>query len=104
MYNPDSVQVALQKQLEMVTKNKVNADKLREYVEAKSLREMVSKEKSGKCLEEDEETLDRRGKKRLFPVHLSKYYEKLEQLKKRNHGVISPELSKEMVSTFDDRE
>lgn len=40
---------------------------MREYVEAKGFRELLNINKVGKTLVQDEETLDRKGKKRLVP-------------------------------------
>lgn len=54
---------------------------MREYLEAKFARESLNNEKLGKTLVQDEETLKRKGKRKLAPLHLIKYYERLEELK-----------------------
>lgn len=81
VYNPESVNQAMKKQFLLQDKSKDQINKMKEYVEAKSMREIMAKAKLGNGIMEDEETLDRKGKRRLVPVHLIKYYKKLQELK-----------------------
>ncbi len=59
-------------------KSRDQVKKLEEYVDAKSIREILHFAKSCSGILENEETFDRKGKRRLVHVHLQKYYQKLQ--------------------------
>jgi hypothetical protein len=61
-------------------KSRVQVAKLEEFVDAKGIREILHFAKGGSGIIEDDETFDRRGKRRLQPVHLQKYYQMLQEL------------------------
>jgi hypothetical protein len=46
---------------------------MREYIEAKTFRDKLNEDKGGQSLEYDELSLDRKGKRRLVHMHLTKY-------------------------------
>ncbi len=54
-----------------------------EYIEAKSVREFLSLAKGQKGLMEDEETFERKGKRRMLPPHIEIYQQKLMELKEK---------------------
>ena len=54
-----------------------------EYIEAKSVREFLSLAKGQKGMMEDEETYERKGKRRMLPPHIEIYQQKLQELKEK---------------------
>lgn len=88
LYHPDTVNKALRFQL-MKQKGEQGA-KLEEFVDAKGIREILHFAKSGQGLMEDDETFNRRGKKRVHPVHLQKYYKKLQEITENSLASLSP--------------
>jgi hypothetical protein len=52
-------------------------EKLQEFIEAKVVRDEMIEKLENKALVKDEVTLERKGKKRLHPVHIAKYMEEL---------------------------
>jgi len=63
LYNPDTVNKALRFQLLKSQRDQVA--KYEEYVDAKGIREILHFAKSGQGMMEDDETFNRRGKRRL---------------------------------------
>ncbi len=47
VYNPDSIKKALQQKIMLDNKSKEHIDKLKEYAEAKSIREIMAEERAG---------------------------------------------------------
>jgi hypothetical protein len=81
VYNPESLNKAIKNQL-MMSASPSKAKNLSEFMESKKYRDAYTRGRQGKNLVQDDETLQRLGKKKLAPVHLVKYYEKLEAIKK----------------------
>ena len=85
----------------MANQSPKQLDKMREYVEAKGFRELLNIKKVGKTLVQDEETLDRKGKKRLVPQQIAEYQQKLIELSKmKNPGhliIKSPEQNSSKI-------
>jgi hypothetical protein len=68
--------------------------KMREYLDARSYRESLNRDKGGKALVVDEVTIDRKGKKKLVPIHLAKYLQRKQELKDME---VKVKKSKEMT-------
>ena len=49
-------------------------------MQGKTFRDSLNETKGGKALVVDEVSLDRLGKKRLYPVHLAKYYKRKQEI------------------------
>jgi len=79
---------------EAIERSMIVGGKMREYLDARSYRESLNRDKGGKALVVDEVTIDRKGKKKLVPIHLAKYLQRKQELKDME---VKVKKSKEMT-------
>lgn len=59
---------------EALERNVMTGPRMNDFIEGKTYRDALNTTKGGKALVLDDVSLDRKGKKKLYPVHLANYY------------------------------